>query len=110
MDELAHVIGGRNYRVSRHLTVYTPRIHEIMEFGETLYFQVLNLFTRKPYDIAVELSDNGIDYQELTDYDLWLAEYDSKPDFYYHFDLWQYSHTGQVAGIEGNVDLDLDLR
>ena len=50
------------------------------------------------------------DLRELTDYDLWLAEYDSKPDFYYHFDLWQYSHTGQVAGIEGNVDLDLDLR
>ena len=72
MDELAHVIGGRNYRVSRHLTVYTPRIHEIMDFGETLYFQVLNLFTRKPYDIAVELSDNGIDYQELTDYDLFF--------------------------------------
>lgn len=50
------------------------------------------------------------DLRELTNYDLWLAEYDSKPDFYYHFDLWQYSHTGQVAGIEGDVDLDLDLR
>ena len=50
------------------------------------------------------------DLRELTDYALWLAEYDSKPDFYYHFDLWQYTHTGQVAGIEGNVDLDLDLR
>ena len=50
------------------------------------------------------------DLRELTDYDLWLAEYDSKPDFYYHFDLWQYSHTGQVAGIQGDVDLDLDLR
>lgn len=50
------------------------------------------------------------DLRELTDYALWLAEYDDKPDFYYHFDLWQYSHTGQVAGIEGNVDLDLDFR
>lgn len=50
------------------------------------------------------------DLRELTDYDLWLAEYDTKPDFYYHFDLWQYSHTGRVAGIEGDVDLDLDLR
>lgn len=50
------------------------------------------------------------DLRELTDYDLWLAEYDVKPDFYYHFDLWQYTHTGQVAGIEGDVDLDLDLR
>ena len=47
------------------------------------------------------------DLRELTDYTLWLAEYDQKPDFYYHFDLWQYTHTGTVAGIEGNVDLNL---
>ncbi len=50
------------------------------------------------------------DLRELTDSVLWLAEYDTKPDFYYCFDLWQYTHTGQVAGIEGDVDLDLDLR
>ena len=50
------------------------------------------------------------DLRELTEYGLWLAEYDTKPDFYYHFDLWQYTHTGRVAGIEGDVDLDLDLR
>ena len=50
------------------------------------------------------------DLRELTDYALWLAEYDEKPDFYYHFDLWQYTHTGTVAGIEGDVDLDLDFR
>ena len=50
------------------------------------------------------------DLRELTEYNLWLAEYDVKPDFYYHFDLWQYTHTGKVAGIEGEVDLDLDLR
>ena len=50
------------------------------------------------------------DLRELTGYTLWLAEYDSDPDFYYHFDLWQYSHTGRVNGIQGDVDLDLDLR
>ena len=47
------------------------------------------------------------DLRELTDYALWLAEYDAVPDFYYHFDLWQYSHTGRVDGIQGDVDLDL---
>ncbi len=47
------------------------------------------------------------DLRDLTDYDLWLAEYDPAPDFYYHFDLWQYSHTGRVDGIQGDVDLDL---
>lgn len=50
------------------------------------------------------------DLRELTEYGLWLAEYDTKPDFYYHFDLWQYSATGRVAGIDGDVDLNLDLR
>lgn len=50
------------------------------------------------------------DLREFTDLALWLAEYDERPDFYYHFDLWQYTHTGTVAGIEGNVDLNLDLR
>lgn len=50
------------------------------------------------------------DLRELTEHVLWLAEYDTRPDFYYHFDLWQYTHTGRVAGIQGDVDLDLDLR
>ena len=50
------------------------------------------------------------DLRELTEHVLWLAEYDTKPDFYYHFDLWQYTHTGRVDGIQGDVDLDLDLR
>ena len=50
------------------------------------------------------------DLTQLGDLPLWLAEYDDRPDFYYHFDLWQYTHTGTVAGIQGNVDWNLDLR
>ncbi len=47
------------------------------------------------------------DLRALKDYNLWLAEYDAAPDFYYHFDLLQYSETGQVNGIQGNVDLNI---
>ena len=50
------------------------------------------------------------DLGELDGQTLWLAEYGSSPDFYYAFHLWQYTHTGQVAGIQGDVDLNLDLR
>ena len=46
----------------------------------------------------------------LTDYTFWLAEYHETPSFYYHFDLWQYTHRGTVPGIKGNVDLNLDFR
>ena len=41
------------------------------------------------------------------DYPLWLAQYNSRPSFYYHFDIWQYSGTGKVPGIDGNVDLNI---
>lgn len=57
--------------------------------------------------------DQGyLEYQldQLTDYPFWLAEYNAQPNFYYHFDLWQYTHTAQVPGIQGNVDMNLDFR
>lgn len=47
------------------------------------------------------------DLSALKQYPFWLAQYAETPGFYYHFDMWQYSHTGQVPGIEGNVDLNL---
>ena len=47
------------------------------------------------------------DLNQLVDYPLWLAQYNSRPTFYYHFDKWQYSGTGKVPGIDGNVDLNI---
>ena len=47
---------------------------------------------------------------ELTEYPLWIAEYDvSEPSSQVNWDSWagwQYSDTGNVAGISGYVDLD----
>jgi GH25 family lysozyme M1 (1,4-beta-N-acetylmuramidase) len=66
------------------------------------------------YEAAVYFNqDMGyltLDLAELSDVTLWLAEYDDAPDFYYDFDLWQYTETGSVAGISGAVDLNLDMR
>lgn len=45
--------------------------------------------------------------QELTDYQLWLAMYESDMTYPYQIHMWQYSHTGTVPGITGNVDMDL---
>ena len=52
----------------------------------------------------------GYDLGQLEDVDYWLARYDNDPDFYYDYALWQYTHTGKVDGIQGDVDLNLDLR
>ncbi|MCR5419122.1 MAG: N-acetylmuramoyl-L-alanine amidase [Lachnospiraceae bacterium] len=45
--------------------------------------------------------------EQLEEYDKWLADYREKPDYPYDFKMWQYSETGSVPGISGNVDLNL---
>lgn len=47
--------------------------------------------------------------EELTDYHFWLAMYDTQMDYPYQIDMWQYSCTGSVPGITGDVDLNLYL-
>lgn len=47
---------------------------------------------------------------ELKDIPLWYAEYSKTPDFDYNFSIWQYSDKGNVAGINGNVDMNIMFR
>lgn len=49
------------------------------------------------------------DLAELGGYEFWLAGYTAIPDFTYAFQMWQYSNTGTVPGIDGPVDLNLCL-
>ena len=40
-------------------------------------------------------------------YALWVAEYGSRCNYGGTYGMWQYSSTGRVSGISGNVDLDI---
>ena len=50
------------------------------------------------------------DLSLIKDYHFWLAEYDAAPSFIYDYKIWQYSKTGTVDGIEGNVDLNISIQ
>ena len=52
---------------------------------------------------------NLMELSYLTAYPWWLAMYDTDGDFPCRFDMWQYTDSGSVPGIEGNVDLDILL-
>lgn len=73
IDELKYSISGDNYVINKHITISIPYVFEVKDFGEEAYLSVLNLFTRKPYDIAVELDDKGVDYQSISDWELFLS-------------------------------------
>ncbi len=45
--------------------------------------------------------------EELTDYGFWLAMYTDEMSYEYKVDMWQYTNTGRVPGINGNVDINL---
>ena len=55
-------------------------------------------------------AETRLDLYQLTDYPWWLAMYDQTRDFPCRFDLWQYTCTGQVDGIEGNVDINILIK
>lgn len=47
------------------------------------------------------------DLSELSGIDIWYAFYNDEPNMYYNYMMWQYSCTGTVDGIEGDVDLNI---
>ncbi len=55
--------------------------------------------------------DNVADTNQFVGYDLWLAAYVSgcpnTPDAWSDWKIWQYTSTGSIAGISGNVDHDV---
>ncbi len=52
-------------------------------------------------------SDSMFYIEEVTDYDFWLAMYTDWMTYPYQVDMWQYTKSGTVAGIQGQVDINL---
>ncbi len=50
------------------------------------------------------------DLELLKDYDIWLTEDGGEASFNYKYDMWQYSYTGAVDGIDGEVDLNISMK
>ena len=48
-----------------------------------------------------------LDLTKLTDYEMWLADHNSASGYYYDYRIWQFSSTGHVPGITGDVDMNI---
>ena len=93
--------GGRGDAVDRD-----QRTRNIRAFIETLQ----NDGYRAGFYANKTWLNKYINAGELIDYPLWLAQYKVKrPTYEGKYDMWQYSSRGQVEGIQGNVDLNLNI-
>lgn len=74
----------------------------------------LNAIKNAGYDGMIyhntEMGAMLIDLTQLTEYPKWFAGYNKEFYWPYEYQLWQYSESGSIAGIKGNVDLDLWLQ
>lgn len=75
IDYLEYVVYGKDYQLNDKITLHNPTIREIMEYGQQKYLSFVNLITMRPYDDMVGLDDAGLNYQEFTDYDMFLRNY-----------------------------------
>lgn len=50
---------------------------------------------------------NNVDDDALAEYTIWVAEYREEPLYTGRYDIWQYTSSGRIDGIEGRVDLNL---
>ena len=65
-------------------------------------YQAVIYFNREHGYFNYELS-------QIADYHFWYAEYAELPSFVYDYKMWQYTESGHVNGIAGNVDLNIAL-
>ena len=54
----------------------------------------------------IDFSNNYFFKSLQRDYDLWIAQYASRCSYSEPHVMWQYSESGRVSGIDGDVDLD----
>ena len=59
---------------------------------------------------STSLMLESYDFETMKDYDFWLADYREIPNMYYDFTMWQYATDGEVAGVNGTVDLNICLK
>lgn len=59
--------------------------------------------------IYISENQNLLQLEQLAQYPLWVALYDSQMTYPYKAAMWQYTNEGSVPGIPGNADINLWL-
>lgn len=106
-------LGDRKADLPLVLDAERPAVGNIGAFVEEMALAVEAADGRKPFIYTAQNYWNThVGWAPgWADYPLWVADYDAAspamPTGWDSYTIWQYSSTGRVAGISGNVDLNL---
>ena len=71
VDELALYFGDP-FVINDKISVLQPTVGQIADYGERKYFSVIHTLTSIPSDMKSQLYDLGLDYEQVSDFDLFL--------------------------------------
>lgn len=72
IDELKIYFKGYEYAVNDGISMISPTIGDIIDFGENEYFSAVHYLTCIPSDMISTLWDMGIDWETIDDFDLFI--------------------------------------
>ena len=70
-DELQMYFGEPFY-INDKIVIYIPTIGDVVEFGERKYYSVVHTLTCIPSDMKSQLDDFGINYMDISDFELFM--------------------------------------
>lgn len=72
MDKYATLM-GKDYAINQYITIRQPSLGEIADMTERNYWSVVSAFTLTPSDIKAALWDKGIDWEKISDFELFAS-------------------------------------
>lgn len=109
---------GYDYVINDKIKVHQPTIGEIAEFGEEKYFSVAQTLTTIPSDMKSILWDSGVDYEEVSDFELFimLSKSLTKDDTYLllgdidlsNFDVYKRTDNDEIVMHDEVNDITID--
>ena len=77
LEKTQSLLIARSISITDFLTVYIPTVGEILSSDDREYYQMVTTLTSSPYDLMVQLDDMGIDYEQITDFELFMLLFQS---------------------------------
>lgn len=77
MIQKPNLLRVSDYKINDKISVHVPTIDEIFDFGDQKYYSMAQTLIATPFELMVELDDIGIDYETITDYQLFILMMES---------------------------------
>lgn len=75
MIESYKLMMGVNIPISHNVELVHPTVRQVFELGEDAYFGQVASFVATPTDLMVELDDVGINFEEITEWQLFVMRF-----------------------------------